>query len=315
LLHRAEAGERLRCALKLCPTLKLGEGSFRALVKSELLGAVCEALRAHKLKHELSEATVSGLLGDELTRLDHERLMQARFVAERLEVLPLSTLNPMVLCPAGELYLGAEERVKITEPFLMGQTQVTQALWRAVMGENPSCFQGSTLPVERVSWFDMVRFCNRLSELECFRPAYHIESGEGSDELSVHLKGSANGYRLPTEDEWVYAAQAGTALMYAGSERVDEVAWYGSNSNFKTREVATKKPNAWGLYDMSGNVWEWCYDQRNTQAHTTPAEHITHGGGWHYAAGYCSVMSRGEAEADKRRNDLGGRLLRRNTDK
>ena len=332
LLHRAEAGERLGCALKLSDELKIGEGAFRALLKSELLEAVCEALTQRDVRHELSEESLTALLGDELTAstISDELVMKARFIAERVEVLQLSKLNPMVLCPAGKFWMGSgwgegyEERprhlVKISKPFLMGQTQVTQALWQAVMDENPSEFKGSDLPVECVSWFDMVRFCNRLSELENFKPAYNIGSG---DKPTVHLNFFANGYRLPTEAEWEYAAKAGTELEYAGSDNLDEVGWYSRNSGYDTHPVSQKAPNAWGLYDMSGNVGEWCNDKWHRDLSrpsrvksdpcnyaSAPAMRVFRGGSWYDDDSDCHVAYRDVLAPFHSGSFLGGRLLR-----
>lgn len=339
LLHRAEAGERFECALELSAQLKIGEGAFRALLKSELLEAVCEALKQRDMRHTLSEEQLTALLGDELTAstISDELVMKARFIAERVEVLQLSKLNPMVLCPAGKFWMGSgwgegyEERprhlVKISKPFLMGQTQVTQALWQAVMDENPSEFKGSDLPVECVSWFDMVRFCNRLSELENFKPAYSIGSG---DKPTVHLDFFANGYRLPTEAEWEYAAKAGTELEYAGSDNLDEVGWYSRNSGYDTHPVAQKAPNAWGLYDMSGNVGEWCNDKwhrdlcpldrhKSSRVKSDPCNYasaptwrVYRGGSWYDDANDCRSTDRDVLVAVHAGGFLGGRLLRRN---
>ena len=188
----------------------------------------------------------------------------------------------MVYCPAGEFWMGSNDgyggeqprhKVKISQGFWMGQTQVTQELWHAVMGNNPSYFKGKQLPVEKVSWFDCVRFCNRLSELEGLNPVYKIDDFndpyddsnteyyyESGEESRVDWDRKANGYRLPTEAEWEYASKAGTELIYAGSNDIDEVAWYEENSEDETHPVAQLKPNTWGLYDCSGNVDEWCND-------------------------------------------------------
>ena len=256
----------------------------------------------------------------------------------------------MVYCPAGEFWMGSNDggpnkrdaeqprhKVKISKGFWMGQTQVTQELWHAVMGNNPSYFKGKQLPVEKVNWFDCIRFCNRLSELEGLSPVYEIDDFNDSyddsntedqywngEESTVKWDRNANGYRLPTEAEWEYALKAGTELIYAGSNDIDEVAWYEDNSNDKTHPVAQLRPNAWGLYDCSGNVDEWCNDLRNNSAYknrtgTTvdpcvydsgSGSRSIRGGCWGVDAGWCRVACRSGGVPGGRRSDLGFRLSR-----
>jgi formylglycine-generating enzyme required for sulfatase activity len=146
----------------------------------------------------------------------------------------------MMGCSPGDSYCNSDEsprhRVRIAKSFEMGVYEVTQAQWGAVLGGNPSHFKGETLPVETISWNDIQQFLARLNE-----------------------RNDGYRYRMPTEAEWEYAARAGSTDKYAGGV-LDETAWYVDNSSSKTHPVGEKKPNAWGLYDMLGNVSEWCQD-------------------------------------------------------
>jgi formylglycine-generating enzyme required for sulfatase activity len=189
----------------------------------------------------------------------------------RLEATP--DRPALVLIPAGTFRMGSPEgegssdehpqhEVRIAAPFLMGATTVTQAQYAAVTGGNPSHFQearggGPDHPVESVTWFDAVNYCNALSQRERLGPAYRV------DREKVTRIAEATGYRLPTEAEWEYACRAGTTTRYgSGDTEADlkRVAWYGEGSAGRTHPVAQKPANAWGLYDVHGNVWEWTGD-------------------------------------------------------
>ena len=136
-----------------------------------------------------------------------------------------------------------EHEVELTKDFYIGETQVTQEQYISMMENNPSNYQGDKLPVEKVRWFDAMRFCAKLNEKGLAPSGYH--------------------FSLPTETQWEYAARGGKAskgYKYSGSNNADEVAWHQNNSGGTTHEVKTKSPNELGIYDMSGNVWEWCLD-------------------------------------------------------
>ena len=180
--------------------------------------------------------------------------------------------------------------------FSIGQTEVTQELWQAVMGSNPSNFKGAKRPVEMVSWEDCQNFIRELNSLTGRR------------------------FRLPTEAEWEYAARGGNkgnGHKYAGSSAIDNVAWYYGNSGSQTHDVATKRANELGLYDMSGNVYEWCQDwddsyssssQTNPTGASSGSYRVDRGGCWGHSAGNCRVSHRGYFTSSYRFNFLGLRL-------
>lgn len=240
----------------------------------------------------------------------------------------------MIYCAAGEFLMGSDDtfgwgsqdqhqpqhKVKISTPFLMGKTQVTQALWRAVLGNNPSYFRGKQRPVEHINWLDCVLFCNALSKLDNLTPAYIIKYG---DERQVKCNPKVNGYRLPTEAEWEYAARAGNKFLYAGSDQIDEVAWYGDHSKDGTHPVGQKKSNDWGFQDFSGNVWEWCNDEwddemyKNLTAQVDESDEYKsimssrsfRGGQWNGNAEHCRVAYRDALVPFNRTYLLGFRLI------
>jgi formylglycine-generating enzyme required for sulfatase activity len=209
---------------------------------------------------------------------------------------------------------------------------VTQALWTLLMGLNPAAFQTGAgaydRPVERVSWLDAVRFCNALSAKQGLRPAYTVGAGDASgvpDDLAellrpeVAVDWTADGFRLPTEAEWECAARAGTTHVYAGGDDVDAVAWHRGNSGSTTHPVGRKHANAWGLHDMSGNVWEWCHDLHGAYPDDTavdpigPAfgpDRVRRGGSWGSESGSARVANRKKNDPGHRHVYLGFRLSR-----
>jgi formylglycine-generating enzyme required for sulfatase activity len=187
-----------------------------------------------------------------------------------------------------------------------------------IMGTNPSYFKGENLPVEQVSWFEAAEYCNRRSLKEGLTPAYR-----GSDN-SITCDFSASGYRLPTEAEWEYAAKGGNkdlmTFTYAGGNSPDGVAWYDGNSGSTTHPAGTKQPNSLGLYDMSGNVWEWCWDwysssysagnQTDPMGASSGSGRVYRGGSWYSTAAYARSANRDHGTPPSRYFYLGFRFVR-----
>ncbi|MBC8469188.1 MAG: formylglycine-generating enzyme family protein [Planctomycetes bacterium] len=205
----------------------------------------------------------------------------------------------MVLLEAGRFTMGNEKEIDATpheiavSSFYIDKYPVTQEQYEKVMGENPSRWKADKNPVEQVRWSDAVKYCNARSVAEGFQPCYDLQTWQ--------CDFSANGYRLPTEAEWEYACRAGSKTMYFfgnDSSKLADYAWLDSNSGGKPRQVGQKKPNPWGLYDMCGNVWEWCNDfyqvdyyqqspEEDPRGPKTGETKVVRGGAWKFSADSC----------------------------
>ncbi len=223
--------------------------------------------------------------------------------------------------------------------FYMGKYEVTQAEWEAVMGSNQSLFQGVNLPVERVSWYDAVEYCNKLSEKEGLTPVYTIDKGRRDptnknqyDSLRwfVTWDREANGYRLPTEAEWEYACRAGTTTPFSTGSNITTYAAnyngeypYNRNAKGMNRQETTVAgsfaANPWGLYDMHGNVWEWCWDwfrDYSSESQIDPAgaasgtERVLRGGSWNFNGRYLRSANRSYYTPGYRGSNNGFRVVR-----
>ena len=190
-------------------------------------------------------------------------------------------------------------RVKLTKPYWLGATEVTQGQWEAIMGSNPSTSKGGDLPVERVSYEDAMEFCRKLTERE-----------RAGDRLPAGYE-----YTLPTEAQWEYACRAGTTGDYAGN--LDAMGWYGGNSGRTTHAVGGKQANAWGLYDMHGNVWEWCLDGyflyaggsvTDPRGASSGPTRVVRGGTWGHGAVDCRSANRYSFSPGNGYDDVGFRL-------
>ncbi|MDR0502150.1 MAG: SUMF1/EgtB/PvdO family nonheme iron enzyme [Treponema sp.] len=232
--------------------------------------------------------------------------------------------------------------ITLTSGFYMGKYEVTQEQYRAVIGNNPSYYNSSPAtgelqgrrPVEQVSWYNAIVFCNKLSMIEGLTPAYRI-NGSTDPSLwgavptssnttwdAVQIVAGSTGYRLPTEAQWEYACRAGTTTTWSFDVNASDLtnyAWYDANSNARTHEVGKKLPNAWGLYDMHGNVWEWCWDWYGSlpnTAQTDPAgaasgsARLFRGGSWYNSAENTASAYRYHGNPYDRNFNYGFRLLR-----
>lgn len=270
-----------------------------AMLKTRLMGIQTALVRykkyiaAQRLSHALEETTAGNLAAldqtnaVEIQKFEQEMGVKAYVIqaASHLFVtLSGGATMEMVWCPAGTFMMGrlngydSEKplhQVTLTKGFWIGRTEVTQAQWLSVMGDNPSRFKGEDLPVETVSWNDAKKFCRKAGK----------------------------GMQLPTEAQWEYACRAGSTGPYSGTGKLDEMGW---NTDYyrdahQTHPVGTKQPNAWGLYDMHGNVWEWCADWygdypdgavTDPQGPTSGAMRVQRGGSWDNTDGYCTSSYR-----------------------
>jgi formylglycine-generating enzyme required for sulfatase activity len=226
----------------------------------------------------------------------------------------------LVLVPKGTFMMGSPEsdvnrqknetqhEVTISKGYYLGVYEVTQAQYEKVIGKNPSLYQGAIvgnenadLPVENVSWHDAVEFCKKLSDLPEEKKAGRV-------------------YRLPTEAQWEYACRAGSKTAYSFDDEeglLPEHGWFNRNSSNRTHTVGLLEPNAWGLYDMHGNVWEWCsdwYEEYPKGAVSDPtgpkggSGRVYRGGSWHYVAAFCRSAIRGRLAPSYRDYNFGFRV-------
>jgi formylglycine-generating enzyme required for sulfatase activity len=249
--------------------------------------------------------------------------------------------NLVLVAGNGAVSTGYHEQgqAETISDFYIGKYEVTQKEWADVMGNNPSGFQGDNLPVEMVSWYDAIEYCNKRSEKEGLAPYYSIDRNNKDPENKseyddirwiVSVNVGASGYRLPTETEWVYAASGGLEsknYTFSGSNDEEETTWYFRNAGKEyisgdwdwssiesnrnmTHPVGSKKPNELGIYDMSGNVREWCDNWYQDLAIGIGVYRVWKGGGWIGDKTSCQISYRGKFEASGKGADMGLRVCR-----
>lgn len=246
----------------------------------------------------------------------------------------------MISVPGGSFTMGSatggddNERPAHTETvtaFLMSKFEVSQAQFSSVTGYSSSSYSAVSLapaqPVVEVTWFDAVEFCNLLSIRDGYTPLYTITDRNPASGYPIHWATVAqdttkNGYRLPMEAEWEYAARGGSGspggYTYSGSNDIDTVAWYSLNASSLPHPVGRKAANALGICDMSGNVWEWCWDLYGSYSPDPPAGsrtateyRVNRGGGWHSIAANCRSATRFQMDVTKGIDEVGFRVVRR----
>ncbi|KIV75359.1 MULTISPECIES: formylglycine-generating enzyme family protein [Bacillus] len=212
----------------------------------------------------------------------------------------------MVKIPAGKVEL-RDDRIKKEwqvqiKPFLLAKYVVTAELYYAITNRALNGNENGNKPVVNISWHDAIAFCNLLSKIAGFTEYYSIQDDGKKVSCNLH----SNGYRLPSEAEWQYACKANTTGYTYGA--LEKIAWYNENSSGQIHDVGKKEPNAWGLYDMLGNVWEWCYDLYDETVYGS--YRIFRGGSWAEAARGCGATCRRRSHPTFHIDDLGFRLAR-----
>ncbi|MBN1617520.1 MAG: SUMF1/EgtB/PvdO family nonheme iron enzyme [Spirochaetales bacterium] len=326
LVYSAEAGNIAQDGLftpALCSAIRQEGKSFQDILM-EVRKQVSEKTGGAQVPGEYNQSFepiyLAGLPAQQTPGNAEEAASPSRPPVAAVSPVKTHQSPAMASIDGGTFYIGRARHHKVTlSPYYIGVTEVTQAEYESVIGSNPSAFQDPSRPVECVSWYDAIRYCNALSEREGLTPAYTLSAFDDPEfremkknmpikaleklgdtlhskiydgQYTVRCDWSANGYRLPTEAEWEYAAKGGLtgeSLTYAGSDDPFEAGWYEKNSLDSTQPVRTKKANVWGLYDMSGNVEEWCWDFESDYTREDKVDprgpfkgsnHIIRGGSW-----------------------------------
>jgi len=284
-------------------------------------------LKYRVLSQEWEEAANQGdaIRGFWEKHLEQEKAAAEKGVGREVFKVQCQETDPIVIemvrAPSGSFLMGDEDigpihRVHITRPYLIAAVPVTQKFYQAITGKNPSRFKGDELPVEKVTWFDAVNFCNQLSEKMNLDPVYKIKGEQ------VVWDRESMGFRLPTEAEWEYSCRAGTTSRFACGDlesELETMAWYKENNQGSLHSVGQKTANCWGVYDMHGHLWEWMWDRykRYTElaindsiGFYSSSVRVIRGGSWGVAAIYCRSAFRNDSPSGYSSGALGFRLSR-----
>lgn len=321
------------------PVIEPPGGTFNSPFEATISSATANAEIRYTI--DGSEPSPSSALYTEAISISSDTTLQAKAFRQDWQPSEIAVAVYAGLMPAnfvfveGGTFHNGTSNVTISS-FYIDKYELTQAEYQAVMGTNPSNWAGNpNRPVERVSWFKAIEYCNRRSLQEGLTPCYSYSSyGTNPDDwpsgwntsydnhTNVNCNWTANGYRLPTEMEWMFAAKGGNqsqGYTYSGSNTIGDVAWYGSNSSETTHTVGTKAANELGTFDMSGNVWEWCWDiygtypggsQTDPHGATSGSSRVFRGGSWSNNANFCTVSYRSNADATYSYDNIGFRCVR-----
>lgn len=244
------------------------------------------------------------------------------FAGGSKEKYSVSTVNEFVMVDVGSYDIGCEDEFEnehqvVVSEFYICTHEVTQEEFQSLMGYNPSINKGKKKPVDNVSWYEAVDYCNKRSLEEGYTPCYNS---------NYEYDFCADGYRLPTESEWEIAAKGGQksrGFIYSGSDYLDDVAWHGQNSGHKTHDVRTKAANELGIYDMTGNVAEWCLDwhgeyptkikEMDPTGPASGSKRIVRGGSCYFSDENCSVTARNARSPESKESYIGFRIVRSGT--